>query len=139
MSTRILAWSVTLVVAGGIALGVACTANPTIDGSTVAKIGAPGAPPSCKDLCARIEKLCGVAPQECINADASGYCEQLWDDDNRLCRGQAGTCLAATECTNASAGDAGSDAPEEAATTDGGGDDATDGSNDAKSGDAKTD
>ncbi len=139
MSRRVLAGSVALVVLGGLALGVACTANPTIDGSTVAKIGSPGSPPACKDLCARMDKLCGAAPQECVNADASGYCEQFWDDDNRLCRGQAGTCLAATQCANASAGDAGVDAKEDAASDDAGGDAATDGESDAKSGDAKAD
>lgn len=135
MSRRVLVGSLTLVVGVGLALGVACTANPTIDGSTVAKIGSPGAPPACKDLCARIEKLCGAAPQECVNADASGYCEQFWDDDNRLCRGQAATCQAATQCANAAAGDSGADAPDDAAKDDAGeaGPEAgTDASTDAK-------
>ncbi len=86
--------------AAGAVVAAACTQNPSIDGTTVPKIGSSSSPPDCKDLCPRIAKLCGFAPQDCTVADGGGYCDQYYDDARRSCAGQAATCKELLDCTN---------------------------------------
>ncbi|CAN5688574.1 hypothetical protein BH09MYX1_BH09MYX1_32350 [soil metagenome] len=106
----------------------ACTQNPSIDGSTVAKIGSSANPPTCTELCPRIAKICGLLPQQCTLGDGGGYCDQYFDDQHRVCAGQAGTCLELESCSNVVVDtDAATDAGEDA------------GEGDADAEDAKTD
>lgn len=88
---------------------VACVSNPSIDGSTVPKIGSDTNPPSCADLCARLTRLCGYAPVECTTADAGGYCDVQFDSLHRVCVGQAGSCKDALDCVNEEAPDGAAD------------------------------
>ena len=112
-------------------LALACTQNPSIDGTTVAKIGSPGNPPSCADVCTRLVKLCGMAPQDCTLADAGGYCDQSFDYEHRLCVGQAPNCSEATACSNAVPDAAPVDAGSDDAATEAAPSDASDASSDA--------
>ena len=110
----------------GLLLGAAaCMSNPSIDGSTVPKIGSVSSPPSCTDLCARLRKLCGYAPIDCTNDDAGGYCDTQFDSSHRVCAGQAGSCKDALDCVNEET-DGDSDAAADVAVPDAGGDDAGD-------------
>jgi hypothetical protein len=69
-----------------------CRDNPSIDGSKVPTIGAPGAPPSCGEACDRLVALCGYAPLGCVET-----CEADHEADDRLCVGQASSCQQALE------------------------------------------
>ena len=111
---------------------VACTPNPSIDGSSVPTIGTPTSPASCTDLCTRLRKLCGYAPTACITDDGGGYCEEQFDTTHRVCVGQAANCKDALDCVNDQP-DADVDADVDAATGEGGEDDAaTEAAADAK-------
>jgi hypothetical protein len=85
---------------------IGCSRFETIDGSSVPKIGADGAPPTCEQACARLAALCGYAPNECTNADAAGYCEANFDGDHLACVGSAASCAEASSCANAPPPDA---------------------------------
>jgi len=94
----------------------ACTPNPSIDGSKVAPI----TDPDCTQACKRLADLCGYAPtaDQCTTAAGDGYCDTQFDTDHLACVGQAASCQAAWDCTNATpADDAGDDG---AAAGDGG-------------------
>jgi hypothetical protein len=101
----------------GLALGAsgasglsACRANPSIDGSKVAKIGSAAAPPSCPDVCDRLVRLCGYAPVGCVESCAD------FDDGHKVCLGQAASCQDALQsCEDA---DEDEDAGEDAANDD---------------------
>jgi hypothetical protein len=102
-----------LVFASFAAVGAACHANPSIDGSKVATIGSAASPAKCPDLCDRFEKLCGYAPLGCVESCAD------WDDGHRLCVGRAASCQEALQsCTNAPVDEAGADAGEDAPADD---------------------
>lgn len=115
----------------------ACTANPSIDGANVPKFGGL-APPSCEDVCHRLELLCGYPPVDCValcSSDTDGY-----DDVHRVCVGQASSCREALQdCVNAdpvagddaAAGDAGDGGSDDDAS---GQDAAPDGGSDADAG-----
>ncbi len=71
---------------------VACTNNPSIDGTKVPPLGASA---TCTDVCNRIVSLCGFAPlgvAGCSTADASGYCDTQFTSDQLTCIGQATSC-----------------------------------------------
>ena len=125
--------------ATGVVVVAACTQNPSIDGTTVPKIGSSAAPPDCKDLCPRIAKLCGFAPQDCTVPDGGGYCDQYYDDTHRTCAGQAATCKELSECSNEVPDADSPDASDEDASDDASDDVTAEASTDAGKGDAKTD
>ena len=104
MRRRLVALAAALV---GIA---ACTDNPSIDGSKVAVSAA-----TCPDVCKRLVALCGMAPSDCTDDDAGGYCDtQLTDDLD--CMSTAPSCQAAWDCTTVVAAD--DDASTDDASTD---------------------
>lgn len=125
--------------ATAVVVAAACTQNPSIDGTTVPKIGSSSAPPDCKDLCPRIAKLCGFAPQDCTVSDGGGYCDQYYDDTRRACAGQAATCQEFQDCTNAEPDAAAPDGGDQDASDDASDDVTSEASTDAGKGDAKTD
>lgn len=66
----------------------ACHANPSIDGQKVATVGSATSPPTCAEVCSRLQALCGYAPDDCTNADGTGYCDVNFTDDAlRTCIG----------------------------------------------------
>ncbi|HVJ90082.1 MAG TPA: hypothetical protein VM580_09785 [Labilithrix sp.] len=73
-------------------VAAACVSLPVIDGSKVPKIGTPDAPPSCTDLCARIDQLCGFGPVGCVETCGADH-----TDEQRVCIGQANSCQEALE------------------------------------------
>jgi len=110
---------------GLLLFAAACMSNPSIDGSTVPKIGSDQSPASCADLCVRMRRLCGYAPLDCVTEDGGGYCEQQFDAPHRVCVGQSSSCKDALDCANDET-EGGSDAAADALVPDAGGDDAAD-------------
>ncbi len=99
-----------VVVVAALALLAGCGDAGGIDGSQVPKVGSTDAPPTCAQVCDRLEQLCGVRPLDCTLEDAGGYCDTVFDDTHRVCVGQAETCQIADECENAAEpDDAGAD------------------------------
>lgn len=98
----------------------ACTPNPSIDGSKVAPI----ANPDCAQACKRLADLCGYAPtaDQCTTDAGDGYCETQFDTDHLACVGQAASCQAAWDCTNATpTDDAGGEGGDDGAAAGDGG------------------
>ena len=94
----------------------ACRDNPNIDGAKVAVSAA-----TCPDVCHRLDALCGMAPSDCTDDDAGGYCDtQLTDYLD--CMSTASSCQAAWDCTTVVADDDAS--ADEAAADEAGADDA---------------
>lgn len=95
----------------------ACTDNPNIDGSKVAKSAS-----TCAGVCNRLVSLCGYAPEgdDCTDADGGGYCDTQMDG-YLDCFATAPSCQEAWNCFNtvtlpdddAATGDASDDASAE--------------------------
>ena len=86
---------------------VACTDNPTIDGSKVASSAS-----TCAGVCKRLVDLCGYAPEGdgCTEPDGGGYCDTQMQGYLE-CFATAPSCQDAWNCFNTvTLPDAGGDA-----------------------------
>ena len=85
---------------------VACTDNPSVDGSKVAASAS-----TCQGVCTRLIALCGYAPEgtvdeagtqtigDCTDADGGGYCDTQMDG-YLDCFASAPSCQDAWNCFN---------------------------------------
>lgn len=77
-----------------LAVVLGCLPNPSINDSQVAPDQNPT--PACADICDRIEKLCGYAPEGndggCTNDTTTGYCDLNFTQAQLQCMAEAGTC-----------------------------------------------